>query len=125
MSGRLAVIVCSCMAQHVHFANIRPDAVYKTSVVAPYPIQSGPLNIARKGIVAFTKWIRPRGIEVKSEMTPEEVGIRAKRLADAMSAGIEPPVGTDMRLIEAARFIMEGKPFVIRSAGRAAMVSAE
>jgi hypothetical protein len=46
----------------------------------------------------------------------------AKRYADAMAAGMKPPTFTDHRLMKAARMINAGTPFVIRSAGRAALV---
>jgi hypothetical protein len=40
------------MLTHTHY---RPDFVYSTSVIDPYPVGEGPVNIARKTVVPFVR----------------------------------------------------------------------
>jgi hypothetical protein len=111
--------------QHIHVAtSARPDRVIKTGVIQPYPIEAHPVRVARMTIKAFTQSVRPEGAIVRSEMQPEEIAMHAKRIADAMAQGVRMPPSTDQRLLMAAQYILQGKPFVIKSAGRAAIVKA-
>ena len=111
--------------KHVHAMDIRPDVIIKTGVIQPYAIrQIPPGAVARQTIRAFESVARPPGPRVRAEMQPEEFAARAKRVAVAMAAGKRVPKGSDPKLVQAARMIMEGKPFVIKSAGRVARVAA-
>lgn len=119
-------------ATHVHTANLRPDRVWATSVVAPYNPRMGPVNIARKIVGKFAKVAGDRtlsgalgrGARIHSDMQPEEFAALAAKLASAMRQGLRPPRAVDQRLLAAARLIIQNKPFEIRSAGRAAVVAA-
>jgi len=110
--------------QHIHVLEIRPDAVTRSSVVSPYAARYGPDNVARMVLHDFTRAVRHVGPSVSTDMAPEEVAMRAKRIADALRRGERMPVDTAPQLLQAARLIMEGRPFRIRSAGRAALVRA-
>lgn len=119
--------------QHIHIADVRPDGVYRTGVIQPFPIDEGPAQVASKTIQSFNL-VRPGGPHVANagfgsastrwEMAPEEVAMAANRLAAAMSQGIMPQGLIDQNILHAARLIMAGRSFVIRSAGRAAVVRA-
>ena len=103
--------------------DIRPDVIIKTGVIQPYAIREvPPTAVARQTIRAFETVARGRGPQVRAEMQPEEFTARAKRVAAAMAAGKRMPRGTDPNLIHAARLIIEGKPFTVRSSGRAARI---
>lgn len=110
---------------HFHVSDIRPDAIISTGVIQPFPIQrQDPDQVARATVKSFTQEFRPSGPQTRPEMQPEEIAKTAERVATAMRAGRRMPAGTDARLMQAAKYIMEGKPFVIRSAGRAAVIRA-
>jgi hypothetical protein len=112
---------------HVHAAGsaARPDRVYATGVWQPYPVNADPATIARKTIQSFVGFVRPEGPSVSAEMQPEEVGMAAQRIATAMAAGKRFPRSLDPRLAKAAHLILSGKSFIIRSAGRAAVIRAK
>lgn len=111
--------------QHVHVMDIRPDVITRTGVIQPYALREiPPQKVAYHSVQAFETTARPPGPQVRAEMQPEEFAARAKRVAAAMSAGKRMPRGSDPKLIHAARLIVEGKPFAIKSAGRAAKVEA-
>lgn len=101
-----------------------------TGVWQPYPVASYPPEVAVQTIHAFTSDVRPDGPELgsapggRSEMQPEEVAMAAQRIAVAAASGKVFPRSLDPRLRQAANYIIEGRPFVIRSAGRAAYVRA-
>lgn len=110
---------------HVHGMNIRPDVITRTGVIQPYSLQEiPPLAVARNAVRAFETVARSPGPQVRTEMQPEEFAARARRIAEAMSAGKRVPRGTSSKLIHAARLIIDGKPFAVRSAGRVANVQA-
>lgn len=122
------------VVQHIHIADVRPDGVYRTGVIQPYPIQEGPDVVAAKTIESFNI-VRPGGPYVAQgtgfgqsasgyEMAPEEIAMAANRLAAAMAQGYMPQGLIDEKLVYAAKLIMSGQPFVVRSAGRAAVVRA-
>lgn len=108
--------------QHVHVEDIRPDRVYATGVIQPYPVGMDPAEIARKTIDGFVRFIRPAGPAVQAEMQPEEVAAAAKRLADALRQGKVTRGYVDDRLRRAAQYIIEGRTFQIRAAGRMVLV---
>lgn len=111
--------------KHVHAMSIRPDVIIKTGVIQPYAIREIPPGaVARTTVRAFESVARPAGPRVSSEIQPEAFAARAKTLAVAMAAGKRPGKRTDPKLIEAAKMIMAGKPFAIKSAGRVARVAA-
>lgn len=62
---------------------------------------------------------------IRQEPQPETIARWAKRLANAMAAGMQPPPYADRRLVEAAKMINQGKAIMIKSAGRSAIVSAK
>lgn len=112
--------------KHVHVMDIRPDVITRTGVIQPYPARDiSPMAVARHTVASFENTARPRGPVVRSnEIAPEEFAARAKRVADATAAGARLPKGTDPKLVQAARYIRQGLPFAIRSAGRTARVAA-
>lgn len=111
--------------KHVHMMDIRPDVITRTGVIQPYAIREvPPMAVARRSVEAFESSARPAGPRVSSEIQPEEFAARAKRVAVAMAAGKRMPVGSDPKLMAAAKLLMEGKPFTVKSAGRAAYVEA-
>lgn len=111
--------------KHVHMMDIRPDVIIKTGVIQPFAIREiPPAAVARAAIRAFSAVPRAPGPSVRAEMQPEEFAARAKRVAVAMASGKRVGKGADPKLVKAARMIMEGKPFVIKSAGRVARVAA-
>lgn len=59
---------------------------------------------------------------VSSEPQPAEVAMMVNRIATAMAAGKTFRKTVDSRLIRAAQYMIEGKPFVIKSAGRKALI---
>jgi hypothetical protein len=113
---------------HVHVAtSARPDRVLATGVWNPYPVQSYPPEIALQTVAAFTRDVRDPGPELgapggRVEMQPEEVAMAAQRIAVAAASGKRFPRSLDPRLQQAANLILEGKAFVIRSAGRSVVV---
>jgi hypothetical protein len=103
--------------------DIRPDVVIRSGTIQPWAVRLiPPGQIAQHSIKAFQQVVQAPGPAVKAEMQPEEFAAVAKRVATAMAAGKKMPAGTDPKLILAARRIIEGKPFAIESAGRAAVV---
>lgn len=111
--------------KHVHVMDIRPDVIIKTGVIQPYAIREiPPMAVARASVQAFENTARSPGPQVRPEMQPEEFAARAKRVAVAMAQGKRVGKGADPKLIHAARMIMEGKPFAIKSAGRVARIEA-
>jgi hypothetical protein len=105
--------------------DIRPDVITRTGVIQPYSVRDiPPMDVARHSVQAFESTARPPGPRVSSEIQPEEFAARAKRVATALAAGKRMPVGSDPKLMAAARLLMEGKPFTIKSAGRTAYVEA-
>ena len=93
-----------------------------TGVIQPYPLYSNPAAIVQKTIESFVGAVRPMGPVVVSEMAPEEIAMAAHRVATAVAQGVAIPRYTDQVVVRAAKMILEGKPFVIKSAGRAAMI---
>ena len=110
------------MAPHHHVAFV-PQVAYTAGAILPYPVYAGPPNIAQATLHAFQRALIPAlSPSVRQEPQPEAIARMAKRYADAMAAGMKPPSYTDHRLMRAARYINQGVPFVIRSAGRSALV---
>jgi hypothetical protein len=107
---------------HVHYENVRPDRVYKTSVIAPYPVNAGPARIAQGILRNFTRFIRGEGPQVQSQMEPEEVARAAVRIATAKRAGKTFSGVLDPRLMAAADLINAGVPFTITVNGRSIIV---
>lgn len=115
---------------HLHVGLVRPDAITRTGVIQPFPIEAGPSDVAAATIESFER-LTP-GMTVSSgfagadgdDLLPEEVAMMANRLATAMAQGYVPTGVVDHRLLQAASMIRNGQPFIIRSAGRAAMVRA-
>lgn len=124
---------------------VRPDRVIATGVIQPFPIRvEGPdanaaavmqsFNVVRPGAPTPTGFadcctdcVEPPvvpAVKVQGgyEPQPEEVAMAANRLAHAMQQGLRPEGVVDPKLMYAARLIMAGQPFVIKSAGRAAVV---
>lgn len=101
-----------------------------TGVWNPYPVQADPPEVAVQTIESFTRFVRPDNPGLsgapggRTEMQPEEVAMAAQRIAVAAASGKKFPRSLDPRLRQAANYILEGQPFVIRSAGRAALVRA-
>jgi hypothetical protein len=99
-----------------------------TGVWQPYPVRSYPPEIALQTINSFTRDVRPNAPGLagapggRIEMQPEEVVMAAQRVAVAAASGKRFPRTLDPRLQEAANLILQGKPFVVRSAGRAVQV---
>lgn len=111
------------MALHVHAAWL-PQAAYTGGATYPYPGQAGPVRVAQATLETYKRLLMPDyNPAVRQEPQPEEVARMAKRLADAMAAGMRPATYTDQRLLRAAHLINQGRPFVIKSAGRAAVVA--
>lgn len=116
---------------HIHVGLVRPDAIYRSGTIQPYPIQDGPAAVALATIQSFNV-VRASGPlvanagfgEHRYEMAPEEIAMAANRLASAMAQGYMPEGLIDQKIVYAAKLIMSGQPFVIRSAGRAAVVRA-
>jgi hypothetical protein len=116
---------------HVHVAtSARPDRVMATGVINPYPVNAYPPEVAVQTVERFTRDVRPAGPMLgdsrggRRELQPEEFAMAAQRIAVAAASGKVFPRSLDPRLRQAANLIIEGKPFVIRSAGRAAYVRA-
>lgn len=115
---------------HLHVGLVRPDAITRTGVIQPFPIEQGPADVAAATIESFER-LTP-GMTVSSgfaghdgdDLLPEEVAMMANRLATAMAQGYVPEGIIDQRLLQAASMIRNGQPFIIRSAGRAALVRA-
>lgn len=107
---------------HVHVEDVRPDRVTKTGVIAPYPIEAGPANIAQRVIRNFTRFIRGEGPQVQSDMEPEEVARAAVRIATAKRQGKTFSGVVDSRLMAAADLINAGVPFTITCNGRSVFV---
>ena len=111
--------------QHVHVAtSVRPDRVISTGVIQPYPVGVRPSLLALQVVRSFAHEGRPEPSPVTPGMQPEEIATHARRVAAAMSAGTRLPPNTNRLLMTAAQMILAGRPFVIRSAGRAALVKA-
>lgn len=110
----------------MHVMDIRPDVITRTGVIQPYSVREiPPMAVARNSVAAFETTGRRAGPAVRyDDIGPEEFAARAKRVANATAAGARMPKGTDPKLIQAARYIREGKPFAIKSAGRTARVEA-
>lgn len=118
----------------------RPDAVYRTGVIQPYPIrQVGPVGLSRKYIQPFVGSVRPMGPSVVAPPTPETVAKAAAAVATAFQQGksarvklgpakvtVSPygptPPGLVGKVVEAARNIMAGRPQLVRVGPRTAMV---
>ena len=112
------------MALHVHAAWL-PQVAYTAGAILPYPAHAGPTNVAQATIMAYRNLLMPNfSPAIRQEPSPETIGRWAKRLADAMAAGMKPPPYADRRLVEAAKMINQGKAIVIKSAGRSAIVNA-
>jgi len=118
---------------HLHVGLVRPDAIIRTGVIQPFPIESGPGDVAAATIESFeamtpgmakSTGFAGRGFAGRdgNDLLPEEVAMMANRLATAMAQGYHTSGVIDRRLVEAANMIRAGQPFVIRSAGRAAIV---
>ncbi len=118
--------------QHYHVTgSIRPDAIVRSGVIEPFPMQAGPDAVAAATIQSFYRGIIPDSPVPSGfadggsiDPQPEEVAMMANRLATAMSQGLRPTGVIDERLVQAAMMIMNGQPFIVRSAGRAALVRA-
>jgi hypothetical protein len=109
--------------KHVHVMDIRPDVITRTGVVQPYAIREIPPEaVARNSIAAFSTTARPAAPSVSQEIEPEEFAALAKRVAVAQAAGVRMPGATNPKLLKAAKMIRQGKPFVVKSAGREAFV---
>lgn len=99
-----------------------------TGVINPYPVASYPPEVAVQTIESFTRDVRPNNPELgaapggRVSLQPEEFALAAQRIAVAAAAGYKFPRSLDPRLRQAADYLLAGKPFVIRSAGRAALV---
>ena len=135
----------------------RPDRVIKTGVVQPFPLNLRPATTARQTIAefvnpgvglqanlvgmgaqqqirpslaakqtiaSFVAPVRPLGPVVSNEPQPEEIAMMAERIAAAMANGKTFRRTVDPRLIKAAQLLIEGKSFVIKSAGRQAIIKA-
>jgi len=114
------------MALHYHVVSSAPHVVTGTGTIRPYPVMAGPPKVAHALLSAFRKALMPAlSPAVRQEPQPEEIARMAKRYADAMAAGMRPPAGTDERLLQAAHMINQGQPFMIKSAGRAAVVRSQ
>jgi hypothetical protein len=113
---------------HMHVDEIRPDRITSTSVVAPYSVNWGPGNVAQMTARRFIRSVRAigpalAGVPVSAVgAQPEEIAMRAQRIATALAEGMRVPPGTDPRVLRAAQLILKGEPFVIKSAGRAVRV---
>jgi hypothetical protein len=84
---------------------------------------SGPERVAQATLETFKRMLMPDlQPAIRQEPQPEAIARAAKRMADAMAAGMRPPTFTDRRLLRAAQMINQGQPFVIKSAGRSAVV---
>lgn len=125
------------LVQHFHVTgSVRPDAIVRSGTIMPFPMSAGPDAVAAATIQSFYRGIIPdspvpsgfagRGFADGGSIDPqpEEVAMMANRLATAMSQGLRTEGVVDARLIQAAQMIMNGQPFIIRSAGRAALVRA-
>lgn len=110
------------MAPHAHAAWL-PQVAYTSGSILPYPAMSGPERVAQATLETFKRMLMPDlQPAIRQEPQPEAIARAAKRMADAMAAGMRPPSFTDRRLLRAAQMINQGQPFVIKSAGRAAVV---
>lgn len=113
---------------HIHVDNVRPDVITRSGSIMPFPMQDGPDAVAEATIRSFYQTVMPDAPRPSGysgyEPQPEEVAMMANRLATAMGQGLMPEGVVDQKLIAAARMIMSGQPFIIRSAGRAALVRA-
>ena len=123
---------------HFHVTgSVRPDAIIRSGTIEPFPMAAGPDAVAAATMQSFYRGIIPdspvpSGFAGRRfgddgghiDPQPEEVAMMANRLATAMSQGLRPTGVIDQRLIQAAMMIMNGQPFIIRSAGRAALVRA-
>jgi hypothetical protein len=107
---------------HVHVENVRPDRVYKTGVIAAYPINEGPGRIASRVLANFTRFIRGQGPQVQSEMEPGEIARAAVRIASAKRQGKTFSGVVDPRLMAAADLINAGVPFTITVNGKSLIV---
>lgn len=114
---------------HVHVAtSARPDRVMATGVVNPYPVSSYPPEVALQTVESFTRDVRPNNATLEGApggrnlMQPEEIAMLAQRVAVASANGYKFPRSLDPRVAEAANYLLAGKSFVIRSAGRAALI---
>ena len=111
------------MALHYHVVSSAPHVVTGTGTIRPYPVMHGPPKVAHALLDAFKKALIPAlNPAVRQEPQPEDIARMAKCYADAMAAGMRPPAGTDEWLLRAAHMINQGQPFIIKSAGRAAVV---
>lgn len=108
--------------QHIDINTVRPDAIIRSGVIQPFPMETGPYVVADRAASSFA----PGGLsgfgESGYEPLPEEVAMMAKRLATAMGQGLMPVGVVDQNLMKAARLIMAGQEFTITSAGRSAIV---
>jgi hypothetical protein len=110
---------------HVHTAtSARPDRVIATGVWQPYPLEANPIAVSRQTVHSFLRWIRPENAQVSGQMQPEEVAMAAQRVATAAAQGTKFRRSLDPRIAKAANLILRGQSFVIRSAGRAAVIRA-
>jgi hypothetical protein len=112
-------------ATHVHTDSIRPDVITRSGTIQPFPFRSvGPVAVARAVTPGFVNSVGSPNPSVDSGPAPEMIARTAEVVASAMARGIRPPPGLDPRILKSAEYIRQGKPFVIRSAGRAAIVRA-
>jgi hypothetical protein len=115
---------------HIHTAtSARPDRVLSTGVWQPYPLGANPIAVAQQTVHSFLRFVRPEGPQVANQMNgaamqPEEIAMLAQRVATAAAQGVKFRRSLDSRIVKAANLILAGKSFVIRSAGRAAVVRA-
>ncbi len=122
--------------QHGH---LRPDMVWKTGVIEPYPIaQRNPVDVARGTIDPFIYGIRPPGPFI-AEPAPEHVANAAVAVANEFAKGRkalvvangktvkvgegdQPVAGLAGVIAEAARQLRRQGHATIRSQGRTATV---
>ena len=100
-----------------------------TGVVAPYASQYPP-EVAVDDLHVFLESVRPtQTVELggapggRNLMQPEEIALLAQRVAVAAAAGYKFPRTLDPRVRQAADHMLDGRPFVIRAAGRAALIT--
>lgn len=100
--------------------SIRPDVITRTGVVQPYSIiNATPNQVATRTATEVTNAFQGA---LGADLQPEEFVRRAKLVATALAAGKRMPPGTDPKLLEAARCIIEGRPFQVNAQGRTAEV---
>jgi hypothetical protein len=108
----------------VNVQNIRPDRVYATGVIAPYPLrQDSPIEIAMDVLWPFIHVVRPTEPTAGYSPSPMTVAKDANDLARAIQQGIRPAPGTDNDLLCMAMKLLKGESFAICSGGRTVVVS--